>query len=272
MAFASKEKRLHSGKMLGLRNNSVGRSDGFLRALFSGALLCLGAVAQGQQQSAPPASQATPSAPSANLPAQSKSGKAADGSQAKPGDAAAPAPAEDNAFPEAQSEAAQKKAEAAQTGQSGGDANAFPEAQSEAAQRAADGASDSDAGPGSGGEPYSSSRSRDADLNDLLGTKDSPVSDGAGHFIQNAKLAQEDIRVGKFYLAQGNTAGAYMRLKEATEVGPGNLEAVYLLAEAARKTSHLDEAETDYKLYLEVEPNGKYAKDSLKALKEMAGK
>jgi tetratricopeptide (TPR) repeat protein len=180
--------------------------------------------------------------------------------------AASPAPSDDNAFPQAESEAAQKKAEAAQ---GGSDSNAFPEAKSEAAEKQAN---QGGGPPPSNGEPYSSSRSRGMSINDLLGTNDSAVADGAGHYIENPKLAKEDIRVGQFYLAQGNYPGAYMRLKEATEVGPGNVDAVYFLAEAARKTSHLDEAEQNYKLYLEVEPNGKYAKDSLKALKELAGK
>jgi tetratricopeptide (TPR) repeat protein len=188
------------------------------------------------------------------------------------GNAATPAPADDNAFPEAQSEAAQKKAQAAQGSSDSSDSNAFPEAKSEAAQKQAESSGSGGGAPPSNGEPYSSSRSKSMSLNDLLGTGDSAVSDGAGHFINNDKLAKEDIRVGRFYLAQGNYPGAYMRLKEATEVGPGNVEAVYLLAEAARKTSHLDEAETNYKLYLQVEPDGKYAKDSLKALKELAGK
>ena len=257
-----RKKGLHSKKMLDFRiNSNCGRS-----ALLGAALLCTGAFAaqaQSQQQSTPaapaPAQTASPAAKSAAKPQ-------ADTKTAAP----APAPDDDNAFPEAKSEAAQKKAEAAQ---SASDSNAFPEAKSEAAQRQAQGdAGNGAAPPPADGEPYSSSRTRAADLNDLLGTNESAVSDGAGHFIKNEKLAKEDIRVGKFYMAQENYAGAYMRLKEATEVGPGNLEAVYLLAEAARKSSHLDEAEKNYQLYLDVEPNGKYAKDSLKALKEMAGK
>jgi tetratricopeptide (TPR) repeat protein len=256
--FASNQKRLHSGKMLDLRTNLQASSTGWKSALLGAALLCSGAMAAyaQTQQSSPNAPVPAHTAPAAKSPSDTKG--------------AAPASTDDNAFPEAASEAAQKKAEAAQ-GASNPD-NAFPEAKSEAAQKHAQDGAPNGAAPFVNGEPYSSSRSRAGSLNDLLGTNESPVSDGAGHFINNTKLAKEDIRVGKFYLGQGNYAGAYMRLKEATEVGPGNVEAVYLLAEAARKSSHLDEAETNYKLYLEVEPNGRYAKDSLKALKEMAGK
>jgi tetratricopeptide (TPR) repeat protein len=252
--------------MLALWNSSVGWKS----VLLGAAILCSGGVvtlAQNPQQTPPDAPAQTP--PPAKPPANASATKPA-AKQPSDTSAAAPASADDNAFPEAQSEAAQKKAQAAQDNADSSDSNAFPEAKSEAAQKQAEG--NGSVPPASDGKSYSSSRSKSMSLNDLLGTNDSAVSDGAGHYINNDKLAKEDIRVGRFYLAQGNYPGAYMRLKEATEVGPGNVDAVYLLAEAARKISHLDEAETNYKLYLQVEPDGKYAKDSLKALKELAGK
>ncbi len=236
---------------------------------WKGALLGAALLYSGAAVAHPQARQQT--APNAPVPAQAEPAKP----PAKPTGGAqttTPAPSDDNAFPLAASEAAQKKAQAAQDATGASDSNAFPEAKSEAAEnRARDGKSNGTA-PAENGEPYSSSRTRAGDLNDLLGTNQSPVSDGAGHYIKNDKLAKEDMRVGTFYLDQGNYAGAYMRLKEATEVAPGNVEAVYLLAEAARKSSHLDEAEKNYQLYLEVKPDGKYAKDSMKALREMAGK
>lgn len=222
-------------------------------------------VSAQNQQSPPPAPQ---NAPQSTTPAKPGAGaKGQSGSAADSGSNAAPAPADDNAFPEAQSEAAQQKADAAQP-----QSNDFPQAQSQAAQQKADAASGAGTAPSAAGdEPYSSSASRDKGL-DLLGTRDSAISDGAGHFVNNPALVKEDIRVGKFYLDQGNYSGAYMRLKEATQVGPGNVEAVYLLAQAARKSSHLDEAESNYKLYLQVDPKGKWAKDAKKALAELSGK
>ncbi len=153
--------------------------------------------------------------------------------------------------------------------------NAFPEAESRAAEKEANdadkSASDGPAASPSGDVPESSSRSRMKGL-DLLGDNDSHASNGAGGIINDPKLAKEDIRVGQLYMADGNYPGAYMRFKEATQVGPGNADAVFYLAEASRKTAHLDEAATNYKLYLEADPKGKRAKDAKKALTELAGK
>ncbi len=155
------------------------------------------------------------------------------------------------------------------------DPNAFPEAQSEAAEKEAEkadqSASDGPAATPNDAEPESSSRSRLKGV-DVLGNRDARTSDGAGHVVNNPELAKQDVRVGQLYMGEGDFAGAYSRFKEATEVGPGNAEAVFYLAEAARKTAHLDEAATNYKLYLDAEPKGKHSKSALKALTELAGK
>ncbi len=171
--------------------------------------------------------------------------------------------------------AAQSPPPAAQPKAPPADANAFPEAESRAAEKDANAAeksaSDGPAETPPGDVPESSSRSKMKGL-DLLGDHDSHVSNGAGGMVNDPKLAREDIRVGQLYMADGNYPGAYLRFKEATQVGPGNADAVFYLAEASRKTAHLDEAATNYKLYLEADPKGKRAKDAKKALTELAGK
>ncbi len=154
--------------------------------------------------------------------------------------------------------------------------NAFPEEQSRAAEKAANGAENAaDAGPADDGAdrtvPASSSRSRIKGI-DVLGDRDDRTANGAGGTIENPELAKQDVRVGQLYMADANYQGAYGRFKEATIVGPGNPDAVFYLAEAARKTAHLDEAATNYKLYLDAEPRGKHSKDARKALVELAGK
>ncbi len=162
---------------------------------------------------------------------------------------AQPAPANDNPFPEEISKAAAKEADASEKSASNGPAP--------------------DADPP--GEPSSSSRTRMKGL-DLLGDHDGRTSNGAGDVVNDPQLAKEDVRVGQLYMGDGNYPGAYARFKEATVVGPGNPEAVFFLAEAARKTAHLDEAATNYKLYLDAEPKGKRAKEARRALTELAGK
>ena len=171
-----------------------------------------------------------------------------------------------------QAKPTEKNPPAAQQPAAAANANPFPEAESRAAEKAANASEDAaSAGSSSDETAGSSSRTRMEGL-DLLGTSHGPARDDSGRFIQNPELAKKDVKVGKFYLDSGNYAGAYSRFKEATEVGPGNAEAVYGLAEASRKVDHLDEAESNYKLYLMADPKGKRAKDARKALKELAGK
>ena len=105
-----------------------------------------------------------------------------------------------------------------------------------------------------------------------MGDNDSRIATGAGGVVLNPKLAADDLKVGQQYIAMGNYIGAYERFKEASIVDPGNAEAVFYLAEAARRTQHLDEAATDYKLYLQVDGNGAKAKQARKALAQLQGK
>ena len=171
-----------------------------------------------------------------------------------PAAAAKPSAAEDNPFPEEESRAAEKEANAADKAASDG-----PAPDATASEKTEP------------GEIESSSRTRMKGV-DLLGDHDSPAGNGAGGIVNDPKLAKEDIRIGQLYMGDGNYPGAYVRFKEATLVNPGNSDAVFYLAEAARKTSHLDEAATNYKLYLDAEPKGRRAKDARKALGELAGK
>ncbi|MBV8631248.1 MAG: tetratricopeptide repeat protein [Silvibacterium sp.] len=95
---------------------------------------------------------------------------------------------------------------------------------------------------------------------------ESRISDGAGGYIYNPKLAAQDVKVGGFYLDTGDYKGAYARFREATKVDPGNADAVFGLAEAARALKYTSEAAENYKLYLDAVPNGSKAKAARKAL------
>ena len=81
----------------------------------------------------------------------------------------------------------------------------------------------------------------------------------------------EDIQVGQFYKDGGNFPGAYMRGKDAVSIAADDPDAHFLLAEAARKLGKLDEAETNYKQCLKLDPVPKEKKAAEKALKEMSG-
>jgi tetratricopeptide (TPR) repeat protein len=76
--------------------------------------------------------------------------------------------------------------------------------------------------------------------------------------------------VGRFYLGDGNYTGAYGRFSEANRMDPTNLDAIYGLAASAAGLHHTDEALTNYKLYLEIAPDGNDAKSARKAIRALS--
>jgi tetratricopeptide (TPR) repeat protein len=81
--------------------------------------------------------------------------------------------------------------------------------------------------------------------------------------------AKEDDRIGKFYLNSGNYQGAYERFKDAASADPTDPNAVFGLAEAARKLNKRDEAIQNYQIYLLADPDSSNAKAAKKALSEL---
>jgi len=163
--------------------------------------------------------------------------------------------AQDNPFPEAIS----KKA-AADAG------NPAPDAPSPKPSTT------SDKAPASGNSKppapdYSSSRTGLTDINS--DDSESRISDGAGGYIHDPKLAAQDVKVGGYYLVNADPKGAYARFKEATRVDPGNANAVYGLAEAARALKLNNEAAENYRVYLDAFPDGPKAKAARKALAQL---
>lgn len=259
-----------------------------------GLLLSLALVAQ-QQDNPPPARQQDNSPPpQQSQPAASAGSKKNDqqkSQQKKP-------TAEQNPFPETQSEQAaheghqdnsapaQQDHSEAQPGTSGqasqsnpnnqpdrsepkkrsaADDNPFPESQSEKAAEQS-GQKPANAAPPS--HDYSSSQDHLKGL-DLPGDQGSRIADGAGGTIMSPELGQKDTRVGQFYLQTGDFKGAYDRFAEAIKVDPGNADAVFGIAEAARHLNHRDEAVRNYQLYLTAVPDGARAKEARKALKSL---
>ena len=130
----------------------------------------------------------------------------------------------------------------------------------------ASGASSSSSNPGGEGNP-------DADLPPETGRR--KLKKPSDKDIQSGSLAgegraQEDVRVGRFYLGSGNYKGAYGRFSEAVRMDPVNADAIYGLASAADGLHNRDEALTNYKLYLEIAPDGDKAKSAQKAIRALA--
>jgi len=241
--------------------------------------LALPVAAQQQENSAPPPQQNPPASTSSTnqKPATAADPKTAGQKPAQP--KKKPSTSEQNPFPEAQSEAAAHQTQQpsdgstpqAPTPEAGdkaagdkqGDSNPFPETQSEKAAK-------QDRQPSSGAAPEdkpdenSSSSQISPKLLDIPGDKD--ANNAA---VESPQLAVKDTQVGTFYLKTGDYKGAYDRFVEATRVDPGNADAVFGLAESARRLNHRDEAIRNYRLYLSALPDGPRAKEARKALKEM---
>jgi tetratricopeptide (TPR) repeat protein len=211
-------------------------------------LLALPCAAQQSQQSS------DQSQNSSQPPSQAQDqNKPADKSQSGQQAPAKHSTADDNPFPEDIS----KKAAAG----AGNPAPDAPAAKSDKPPTSADGSKSAPA------PDYSSSRTglKNLDSND----PEARISDGAGGYIFDPKLAAQDVKVGGFYLTNSDYKGAYARYKEATKVDPTNVNAVFGLAEAARGLKLTSEAVENYRVYLDADPDGPKAKAARKALAQL---
>ena len=212
-----------------------------------------GGSAQTQQQSQPVPDAPQPQKKPAPKPSDSRP-QPSDQPVSKPVDV--PSTAKDNPFPEDVSKDAAKAA----SGDSGKNPtakdNPFPEDVSRDAAKAAG----NDSAPAAAGK---------TDLPPGVSSSQSSSSSADGDEIANPVQAKKDADVGGFYLKQGNYQGALLRYKDATAADPGNVEAIFGLAESERMLKKNAEAARDYQLYLEIVPNGPKSKQALKALKTL---
>jgi tetratricopeptide (TPR) repeat protein len=209
--------------------------------------------------------------------------KQAAGQQDQPSDAPA---APDTAAPDrAAPDAGDQKPPATQKpGNAAAQENPFPEDVSKGAAAAAakDSGNGSDASGSGSSSSSSSNPAGDAAGGDTDPNADLPRENGRRRLkkpsendIQSGSLAgqgkaQDDIRVGRFYLGDRNYTGAYGRFSEANRLDPTNLDAIYGLAAAAAGLHHTDEALTNYKLYLQIAPDGNDAKSARKAIRALS--
>ena len=218
--------------------------------LLATSLACLG-IPVGAQNTAPPPDAPTPAAPAPTSPSSKESSKTPPDAPAPKKTDKKPSTADDNPFPEDVSKkaAAEAKANATDT----------PNAPAAATAHA--------------NEPTGSSS---LDGLDKLGLDDPTrkelkvESPDGSTDVYDPKRATDDVRVGKFYLQTGDLKGAYDRFKDATGYDHENVDAVFWLAEAARRLHHPDEALQNYELYLDAVPDGPNAKAARKAMSELA--
>jgi tetratricopeptide (TPR) repeat protein len=244
-----------------------------MRRLISVPVLALvlcgaGAFAQQQQSSSDP--YASPPSPPQAPSTQPSKGCSAQATRGDKGPWKASSTCPPDSKPGSDAPALQPAQDAAQKPKkSTADDNPFPEDISKQAEDEAKARDAAAAKPAPAAAGESSSRDK-LDNMDLEGDRDTRVANGAGGLVHDPKLAADDIHVGQFYLNREDYKGAYARFKEATQADPENPDAVFYLAEAARRMNHKDEATQNYELYLAALPNGPKAKEAHKALKDLS--
>ena len=82
----------------------------------------------------------------------------------------------------------------------------------------------------------------------------------------------EDLQVSHYYMTTGNYLGAYLRAKDALKTIPDDPLAHFAIAESAEKLKKTDEAVSEFKLYLKLDPDGVKAKSAERALDEIIPK
>lgn len=198
---------------------------------------------QAAQQQSHPAD--IPSAPDGGQPDANQQ------QQQKPGNTAA----QENPFPEDVS----KSAAAAKNNEAAGSSGSSSSSSSSSSNPGGDAAS--------GDTDPNADLPRDTGRRRLKKPSESDIQSGS---LAGAGKAEDDLRIGRFYLSDGNYNGAYGRFSEASRLDPTNVDVIYGLAAAAAGLHHRDEALTNYKLYLQIAPDGNDAKSARKAIRELS--
>ena len=85
----------------------------------------------------------------------------------------------------------------------------------------------------------------------------------------NPIQAENEIRVGRYYMKKGSFRAAAGRFDEATKWNPGSSEAFLMLGEAREKLKDRKGARAAYAKYLELAPDAKLAGDVKKRLAKL---
>ncbi len=216
-----------------------------------------------QEQSHPATADKTASKPAkadAGEPAREGPSTSADGQAPKKTNA------DDNPFPQEQSQSAAKGVEAGQTPAVPTDL-AGDSSSTDASGHPSDGKDGT-----SSDEGVSSSRTRLEGLDDTDPDVSRKVKTTVAEPVHNPKLSSEDVAIGKMYFQSENYRGAYIRYREALSLDPENADAAFGVAETARKLNQPDEARQNYKLCVDLDPDGPRAKTARKALATLASR
>jgi len=125
-----------------------------------------------------------------------------------------------------------------------------------------------------GGSATGESSSRDTQIDlDNHSTKEEPApaeEDGSVLKPWDPHKAAKDVEVGQWYLKLKNYRAALERFNSALTYKPDDAEAIYGLAVTQEKLDLLSLADSNYRKYLGLLPNGPRSKDAEEALKRIA--
>jgi tetratricopeptide (TPR) repeat protein len=79
----------------------------------------------------------------------------------------------------------------------------------------------------------------------------------------------EDLDVSHYYITTGNFTAAYARAEDAVKLYPDDELAHWALAVAADKMKKKDQAIAEYRMYLKLAPDGKYARQAERGLDDL---
>jgi tetratricopeptide (TPR) repeat protein len=86
------------------------------------------------------------------------------------------------------------------------------------------------------------------------------------------KREADDLEVSHYYATTGNFQASYLRAQDAVKTIPDDPLAHFALAESARRLNKKDEAISEYRVYLKLDPEGEKAKAAQRALAELTPK
>src|SRR6266481_6420219 len=123
--------------------------------------------------------------------------------------------------------------------------------------------------PANSGNGESSSRDSQVDFKNQPQPKVTRSEPDAQTFDFDPHKAAKDVEIGRFYFSRKNYRAALDRCREALLYKPNDAEATYGMAQTLERLDLPDQAYQEYGKYLEVLPEGPFAKDSKIAIERI---
>lgn len=100
--------------------------------------------------------------------------------------------------------------------------------------------------------------------------EDETLKDKTSEYVLNPLQAQNELKIGNFYLKKGSLTAAAKRFEEATKWDPNFAEAYLKLGEVQERLRNTTAAQAAFRKYVELAPDAKNASAIKKKLKNPA--